>query len=199
MTAKRDLKRRVRDRQARTGESYVTARRHVTEQAPPPDEPTSSAIPVVEMISLTDEAAELGFRCRVTITSTLAARVDPSQVLARVRDALHATIEDPGFEVLRAVVLRGEQPILPRRAVSRWYDESRRFVTRAIAGVGGVSETGNMLALVVADQLVVAHIGFRPLSYPQPQRVQMLPRLVLSNVENLTLGPDPANLLIYIP
>ncbi len=29
MTVKRDLKRRVRLRQARTGESYVTARRHV--------------------------------------------------------------------------------------------------------------------------------------------------------------------------
>jgi len=29
MTAKRDLKRRVRERQARTGESYTTARRHV--------------------------------------------------------------------------------------------------------------------------------------------------------------------------
>src|SRR5690349_14918466 len=29
MTAKRDLKRRVRQRQARTGEAYVTARRHV--------------------------------------------------------------------------------------------------------------------------------------------------------------------------
>src|SRR5688572_29621963 len=29
MTAKRDLKRRVRQRQARTGESYVTARRRV--------------------------------------------------------------------------------------------------------------------------------------------------------------------------
>src|SRR5438067_1395515 len=29
MTAKRDLKRRIRERQAKTGESYTTARRHV--------------------------------------------------------------------------------------------------------------------------------------------------------------------------
>src|SRR5690242_10856808 len=29
MTAKRDLKKRIRDRQAKTGESYTTARRHV--------------------------------------------------------------------------------------------------------------------------------------------------------------------------
>jgi hypothetical protein len=38
MTVKRDLKRRVRQRQARTGEAYVTARRHVVAaQAPPAD------------------------------------------------------------------------------------------------------------------------------------------------------------------
>lgn len=35
MTAKRDLKRRVRQRQARTGEAYVTARRHVVAAQPP--------------------------------------------------------------------------------------------------------------------------------------------------------------------
>lgn len=34
MTAKRDLKRRVRQRQARTGEAYVTARRHVVAASP---------------------------------------------------------------------------------------------------------------------------------------------------------------------
>jgi len=33
MTAKKDLKRRVRARQAQTGESYVTARRQVIAQA----------------------------------------------------------------------------------------------------------------------------------------------------------------------
>jgi len=39
MTAKRDFKRRVRQRQARTGESYVTARRHVMAGRPAADEP----------------------------------------------------------------------------------------------------------------------------------------------------------------
>src|SRR5262245_42299735 len=37
MTKKRDLKRRVRERQQQTGESYVTARRHVLAARPATD------------------------------------------------------------------------------------------------------------------------------------------------------------------
>jgi hypothetical protein len=37
MTVKRDLKRRVRQRQVRTGEAYVTARRHVVAARPDAD------------------------------------------------------------------------------------------------------------------------------------------------------------------
>ena len=44
MTANRDLKRRVRDRQAQTGESYMTALHHVLAQRDPS---SSSAIPSV--------------------------------------------------------------------------------------------------------------------------------------------------------
>jgi hypothetical protein len=68
MTKRRDLKRRVRERQEKTGESYVTARRHVlvdpAENGPAPASP-GTAIPVVEMITLTEHATRLGMKCRV--------------------------------------------------------------------------------------------------------------------------------------
>src|SRR5262245_2273889 len=77
MTKKRDLKRRIRERQEKTGESYVTARRQVLSEdtatpAVAPAAPASGAIPVIEMISLTAEAERLGMQCRVAIESTLA-------------------------------------------------------------------------------------------------------------------------------
>jgi hypothetical protein len=67
MTKKRDLKRLVRERQERTGESYTTERRQVVAHAAPAaagPEP-SPVIPVIEMVSFTAEAKRLGFACRV--------------------------------------------------------------------------------------------------------------------------------------
>ncbi len=69
MTAKKDLKRRVRERQAQTGESYVTARRHVVAQAPEPESPKRPVIHVDEMHDITEAAAKLGWRCRVVISA----------------------------------------------------------------------------------------------------------------------------------
>ena len=81
MTAKKDLKKLVRDRQMRTGESYTTALQHVLrqrpEEAPPEAEPAErSPVPVVEIADLSEDAARLGLRCRVTIDAALAARID---------------------------------------------------------------------------------------------------------------------------
>jgi hypothetical protein len=45
MTTQRDLKRLVRERAARTGESYTTARRHVLAKAGPSGAPTPGALP----------------------------------------------------------------------------------------------------------------------------------------------------------
>jgi hypothetical protein len=60
------------------------------------------------MISLSEHAERLGMKCRVSITSTLAARVDPVTVLARVRDELAGTEDDPSTSILRHAVFRGE-------------------------------------------------------------------------------------------
>ncbi len=194
MTANRDLKRRIRERQARTGESYVTARRHVIGNDDPEPAAPSPAIAVEEMQSLTEEAKQLGMKCRVTITSTLAARVDPVTLLTRIRDALKALPDDPAVAPLYSIVMRGELPADPPRIGRTHHGQVLRFITRASAGIAGISESGTMLALQVGDAMVVAHIGLRPLSNPitgtsigKPQ-----PRLVLTLLEGLLAGPDPA-------
>jgi len=140
MTAKRDLKRLVRDRQAKTGERYTTALHHVLAQRPNP--PFS----VVELVDLSADAAKLGFRCRVSMFPALAERVDAADVLLRIRDVLFATEGDPATARLRAVVLRGE-PLISGVWPSGFFEEGRRFMARARAGLGGVSESGRMLAM----------------------------------------------------
>lgn len=203
MTAKKDLKRLVRERQQRTGESYVTARRNVLARAEGQEQDAEErppAIPVVEMISLTEAAQKLGMKCRVVIASTLAQCADPGAVLERVRDALLSTEDDPGTRALRAAVFRGEVPVAADRELAARILEARRFVARALAGIGGVSENGNLLALHVdgheGSVLVIAHVGFRPVSYP-PSATKR-PRLVLTTVDLLATGPD-RQILSLIP
>lgn len=85
MTAKRNFKRRVRERQARTGESYVTARRRLLaarEAASP------VVVPVVQLRDATAEAARMGFRCRIAMEPALCERAAPMTLLAGLRDTL---------------------------------------------------------------------------------------------------------------
>ncbi len=73
------------------------------------DQPGQGAGLLIETRDLSEEAARLGIRCPVSIFPELARRVDSSAVLVRLRDVLRATERDPKTELLRAVVLRGEQ------------------------------------------------------------------------------------------
>jgi hypothetical protein len=190
MTAKKDLKRRVRERQARTGESYAAARAQVVAQAPKPAEPepepaSQSAIPFEELIDLTTRAAAIGIKCRVAMSSRLTGRIDPDQTLVRIRDALLATDEDPATRTLRTVVLRGEHVHAPAGArVQDWFGSTRRFVARALAGIGGVSEHGNMLAITVdgphGSVMLLVHVWLRPFG-PTTEP----PRLMLSVAESI--------------
>ena len=68
----------------------------------------------------------------------------------------------------RASAISSGRPPIPA-----WIAETRRFLARARAGIGGVSDNGNMLALPVEASdgsllLVIAHIGFRPAWRPEP-------------------------------
>src|SRR5215475_8771062 len=138
MTAKRDLKRRVRERQGRTGESYMTALRQVLDQRP-------SVVPVVEMIELSEVGAAMGIQCRVRMAPVLADRIDVVRALRRLREALIATERDPAFDLMRRVVMHGECPTLKN---SIDIDAGRRFLARVRAGIGGISDHGRLLALM---------------------------------------------------
>lgn len=141
MTQRRDLKRRVRARQARTGESYVTALRHVQAERP-------AAIPTIELIDLTELGAPLGLQCRIAMFPRLADEIDVGATLMRLRNALLTTEGDRALALMRRVVLRGERPRFPAGPMAA-IEEAQRFLARARAGIGGVSESGRMLALQV--------------------------------------------------
>ncbi|HEU0029706.1 MAG TPA: FHA domain-containing protein [Kofleriaceae bacterium] len=142
MTAKRDLKKRVRERQAKTGESYVTARRHVVGAAAA----KPRAIDVIELVDITDRATELGLRCTVRITPQLD-ELGCEVVLARLRDVLVGTVGDPATRLVRRVALEGAEP--PRR-IRTSAESIRRFLQRAHAGLGGTSDDGTLLAFPIA-------------------------------------------------
>src|ERR1041384_1586220 len=133
MTAKRDLKRRVRERQVRTGESYMTALRHVRNQRASAREGEDEnegegegAVPVVEMIDVSEIAAALGIQCNVILSPMIADRIDVATVLRQLRDALAATERDPAFALMRAAV-RGEHPVAPLGSG----EAHRRVMTRS--------------------------------------------------------------------
>jgi hypothetical protein len=155
MTKNRNLKRRVRERQARTGESYVTARRHVVAAAP---EPARSTVPVIELIDLSDRARQIGLRCWIMMWPSLAERIDPPAVLARLRDALVASADDPEARPIVQLAIAG-QPPRPARKVSIDRDELRRLLRKACAGLGGFSKDGRMLAFGVGDVPVLCTLS----------------------------------------
>jgi hypothetical protein len=176
MTAKKDLKRRVRERQARTGESYMTALRQVRGAQEPPDRPP--AFPVVELGDLTDAGAALGMRCRIGIFPGLAARVDGARALTRLRDLLLATAGDPALELMRAVVLRGETPERPLGIAD--VTAARTFIARVRAGLGGVSLGGRMLALQVDGETVLYTLWMVP---------RRDPMLIVTSPDGLAFHP----------
>jgi len=165
MTAKKDFKRRVRARQERTGEAYTTARRHVAAErglatSPEPPPLAGRRIPVIDLVDATELAASLGVRCRVAVFPALAARVAPDRLMVELRNVLDATSGDPSFELLRAVVLRGERP----RSASKTgrLEDATAFMRRARAGIGGVSKSGRALALTIDGQRVLYRLSLTP-------------------------------------
>jgi len=182
MTERRDLKRRVRARQVRTGESYMTALRHVQGERP-------GAIPTVELVDLTELGAPLGFKCRVVIFPKIVAEIDAAAMLEQLRDALLATEGDRAFSLMRAVVLRGEQVRIPMTPAA--IDDALRFVRRVKAGIGGASDGGHMLALQApgragaAPQMLLFTLQLTPyLTY-----VSRTPTLVISSLDGLGVHP----------
>jgi hypothetical protein len=174
MTAKKDLKRRIRERQARTGESYVTARTHVLAQAEHPSEDQRPpAISVVELIDASDDAARLGLRCEVLVSSPLASRIDPIRAIEGVRDALIALEHDPQLMTLRDLALFGHSLPRPKRTERECWEDIRRFVQRARVGIGGTTDAGDMLSLHIDGVLVIAQIDVMPYRRPRARRLYL--------------------------
>lgn len=153
MTDQRDLKRRIRARMAKTGESYTTARTHVLAQRDEPEAPPP--FDVVLPIDLTEAAEPLGFKCRVLMFPQLAERVTATAALTRLRDALLATEDDFALRQLRASAFRGELPRGRTWKMLESHEDIVRFVCRAQAGLGGISAGGTMLALNVGTEMVL--------------------------------------------
>lgn len=150
MTDKRDKKRLVRERMERTGESYMTALRHVEAQRMPSEtsiDPTASPDPIdyVELRDLTEIAAELSIRCRVVMYPSLA-DVDPREALAGLCLLLGKTRDDKAFDLFRDVLIAGERP---RIRLDYHVNETIVFSNRVRAGVGGITNGGHMLAMHV--------------------------------------------------
>lgn len=147
MTANRDLKRRVRDRQAQTGESYMTALHHVLAQRP---SSIPSAIPTVEFVDVTAVAAALGLKCRIAISPALAHAIDVEKTLWRFRETLTASWWDPALRVMRTIALQGQHVQVPLTTVPAFQEvhKALQFVERVLeTGLGSVSENGHMLAV----------------------------------------------------
>src|SRR5262245_33267958 len=83
MTKKRDLKRRIRRRQDRTGESYMSARRRVLAT-----QPAAKMVTVVDLLDLSSKAAGLGLRCGLAMFPALADKTEPVRVVTALRDVL---------------------------------------------------------------------------------------------------------------
>jgi hypothetical protein len=184
MTVKRDLKKRVRDRQARTGERYTTALLQVLGErtGTPAARPGDGAVPVVEMVDVSDVAAAVGLKGRVVMYPELAERVDPRIALPRLRQLLLATADDPRTAVFRALLITGERPpplregaadpsealafmrvlygdqIVEPAVESGLRSSSLRFLRRAQAGVGGPSESGLLLSVPVEGRHGLEHV-----------------------------------------
>lgn len=183
MTRQRDLKRRVRERQARTGESYTAALLHVRGEPEPPDsEPTippSEPIDVIEMVDITELGATLGLRCQVRLASELADRVDVTGALRQLCSTLLATPHDPQLATMRDVVLRGQPPLVP---AVRSYQDEIQFARRVRAGIGGVTESGHMMAFAVTGRLRAELVVFVLWITSTPYRV-MPPTLVVASAD----------------
>jgi hypothetical protein len=145
------------------------------------------ALPVTELLDLTEIAEPLGIKCQVGMFASLAEDVEAARTLERFRDALVATERDPLLAPMRAVVLHGEPRQFPTTHES--YEDMRRFLVRARAGIGGVSDAGDIVALAVAGRHRLVHVLFTLWRRPQLPAGEP-PSLVISSVDNAFPAAD---------
>jgi hypothetical protein len=176
VTDRRDFKRRVRDRQARTGESYLEARRHVAAAVQ-----VRGAMAVVEMTDISDIATQLGFACKVSAQNEILALV-PAQSLLRRLQAVLLLPEADDLEAMRSVVFRAEIAPLAEDDEVRSVTKLWAFLARARAGVAGTFGSGRIIVLHDEQPLLFV-------SWPMVQLAiaKMTPRLVVMTLDTFWL------------
>lgn len=141
MTRKKDLKKRVRERQARTGESYTAALAHIRKRT----------VEIEELPDATGEARAAGLDCNAVVSKP---ELQEQALFVRVRELLEAL----------GVPLQRPTPVPPAIKLAV---EARRFLDSVRAGSRGVSKDGSLFALEWKGRVVVGGIlgvpGRKPL------------------------------------
>ncbi|HVH42429.1 MAG TPA: hypothetical protein VM925_08795 [Labilithrix sp.] len=145
MTAKKDLKRRVRERMKATGEPYTVALEHV--RAP------KCSLIEPEPRDLTELAKHEGFDCVVEVGRTAWEKIVADErsadawfrlVLEKLRQLLVASIGEPGADKMRGYLVHGATiDRTTGAALARVFS----FLRKVESGVRGVSPDGSIAAL----------------------------------------------------
>ena len=188
MTVRRDLKRRIRARQEKTGESYAAARARVLAARPRPSW-------VIELADVSRAARAAGFVCAVRSTPLLATSRSLPAILVQLRGILGGATE--GLAPMQRVALRGEADPWSRGGgavvmVSRL----RAFAASLDQGLRGPGPGGRILAfdadLDGRPRTILAHLV---------PRYRREPLLLLSVYRDETTGAllDSFDLWAHLP
>ncbi len=155
MTDKKNLKKRVRERQEKTGERYSTALAHLRAQAreEEPVSPSANTAPKqrIKIEEPWDPAVtrEAGLQCPVFADEGLKARTAPlvPTALFQLAEVLRATSTHPSTQHFRRMVLHGERYSLPLGP--ELFTEIMEFGAQLRLGMRGASASGRYLAFDV--------------------------------------------------
>jgi hypothetical protein len=142
MTKRKDLKKRVRARQEKTGESYTAALANIRPDVHIPEAPSATA-----------EARAAGLRCEAVVSPRLRRTGDLQPLFVRLHELLEALSPEAC-----GPLLRGERPPL-RMPTMQDMAEARRFLAAVREGERGLSRNGQMLAFNWRERVAVAHLG----------------------------------------
>jgi hypothetical protein len=157
MTKKKDLKRRVRQRKARTGESYTAALRQIM-KSPRVQAPPSASIEAAP--SALAEARAEGFHGDAAVSPKLRAMGDLRPLFARLRELLQA-LDSPACGPL----FRGESaPLRLPKPTDALLE--RDFLRRVAEGERGLGASGRIAALSWNGQVVIAQFSLFPKHTP---------------------------------
>lgn len=137
MTDRRDLKKRIRARQEKTGERYTTARAHVMGQGPGNDL-------VVELRDISDAARATGFVCLARATPAVPEAIE-AHALRQLREILLGPVA--GLDPMRKIALQGSvHPTLDLGRVLELITQRRAFHASLELGLRGPGPGGRIVA-----------------------------------------------------